>query len=158
MDFSDPLYGRAYFLCLSELLRLQREEGEEVCLAKAKPWQQMARREQLPPPGDWRVWLILAGRGFGKTRAGAETIKSWVSAREAKRLALVSCTLHEAREVMVEGVSGILSLYSASSAPRFESSKHRLTWKNGAVASLFGAADAMSKRTCARALLLGAHR
>ena len=130
----ENLQAQIYALCLSEFKKRQKEEGDN----SFSSWKKLARADQLPPPGEWRVWLILAGRGFGKTRAGAETIKSWVSTRQAKRVALISTTIHEARDVMVEGVSGILSLYPVAEAPRFDSSKHRLTWKNGTIATLFG--------------------
>lgn len=67
-----------------------------------------ARPTQLPPPGPWKVWLILAGRGFGKTRAGAEQVISW--ARTPKqRIALVAETAADVRDVVVEGESGILA-------------------------------------------------
>src|SRR5262249_4916295 len=73
-------------------------------------WQNAwARDEQLPPPGDWRVWLLLAGRGFGKTRTGAEFVRASVVSGVARRIALVAPTALDARSVMVEGESGLLS-------------------------------------------------
>lgn len=71
-------------------------------------WPAWARDEQLPPPGDWRLWLVLAGRGWGKTRTGAETVHTWARSGRV-RLALVGRTHRDAREVMVEGESGILA-------------------------------------------------
>ncbi len=68
-------------------------------------WAFWARPNQLPPHGEWRVWLVLAGRGFGKTCTGAEMIRARVSARTAHRLALVGPTAGDARDVMVEGES-----------------------------------------------------
>jgi|SRR5208282_5253216 len=73
-------------------------------------WAFWARPNQLPPNGEWRVWLLLAGRGFGKTRTGAEMIRARVTARTAHRLALVAPTAGDARDVMVEGESGILAI------------------------------------------------
>jgi phage terminase large subunit-like protein len=73
-------------------------------------WAFWARPGQLPPQGNWRVWLLLAGRGFGKTRTGAELIRARVAARTARRLALVAPTAADARNVMVEGESGILAI------------------------------------------------
>src|SRR5260370_27243914 len=70
----------------------------------------MARQNQLAPAGRWRVWLILAGRGFGKTRAGAEWVREQVENGRAGRIALVAETEGEARDIMVEGPSGILSI------------------------------------------------
>ena len=71
-------------------------------------WPFWAGTNQLPPPGDWRVWLLLAGRGFGKTRTGAELVRARVTARTARRIALVAPTAADARDVMVEGESGML--------------------------------------------------
>ena len=102
-------------------------------------WAFWVRPNQLPPKGEWRVWLVLAGRGFGKTRTGAEMIRARVTARTAHRLALVAPTAGDARDVMVEGESGILAISPPWERPRYEPSKRRLTWPNGAVATLFSA-------------------
>ncbi|KPF63012.1 DNA-packaging protein [Porphyrobacter sp. AAP60] len=104
-------------------------------------WAYTARPEQLPPPGDWRVWLIMAGRGFGKTRTGAEWVRMVADADPGARIALVSSSLAEARAVMVEGESGLLSLYPVDDRPRFEPSLHRVRFRNGAQAQLFSAAE-----------------
>ncbi|MBV8937539.1 MAG: DNA-packaging protein [Alphaproteobacteria bacterium] len=102
-------------------------------------WAFWARANQLPPGGEWRVWLVLAGRGFGKTRTGAEMIRARVAARTAHRLALVAPTAGDARNIMVEGESGILAISPPWERPRYEPSKRRLTWPNGALATLFSA-------------------
>src|SRR6201987_3377061 len=102
-------------------------------------WQFWARPAQLPPPGNWRVWLLLAGRGFGKTRTGAELIRARVANATARRLALVAPTAADARNVMVEGESGILAISPPWDRPRYEPSKRRLTWPNGAIATLYSA-------------------
>src|SRR6185437_10081925 len=102
-------------------------------------WRFWARDEQLPPPGDWRVWLLLAGRGFGKTRTGAELVQARVKAHRARRIALVAPTAADARDVMVEGASGLLAIAPPRDRPLYEPSKHRLTWPNGAVATTFSA-------------------
>jgi phage terminase large subunit-like protein len=104
-------------------------------------WRFWARANQLPPDGDWRVWLLLAGRGFGKTRTGAEMIRARALARTARRLALVAPTAGDARDVMVEGESGILAISPAWERPRYEPSKRRLTWPNGAVGTVFSAEE-----------------
>jgi len=101
-------------------------------------WEFWARPNQLPPE-DWRVWLVLAGRGFGKTRTGAELIRARVAARAARRVALVAPTAGDARDVMVEGESGILAVSPPWQRPCYEPSKRRLTWPNGAIATLFSA-------------------
>jgi predicted phage terminase large subunit-like protein len=97
------------------------------------------RASQRPPWGDWRVWLLLAGRGFGKTRTGAELVRTMVVQGGVRRVALVGPTAVDVRNVMVEGESGILAVCSQRSRPLYEPSKHRLTWPNGAVATTFSA-------------------
>ena len=82
-------------------------------------WLHNARTSQLPPKGDWRVWLILAGRGFGKTRTGAETLRQWVSQGLCRRLALIAETEAEVRQVMVEGSSGLLAVHPPSQRPPY---------------------------------------
>ena len=73
-------------------------------------WLSIARPNQLPPPGEWLTWLILAGRGFGKTRTGAETIAQWARDIPGGRFALIGQTYADARDVMVEGESGLLAV------------------------------------------------
>lgn len=99
-----------------------------------------ARPDQIAPEGDWDIWLALAGRGWGKTRTGAEWIREQVDAG-ARRIALVAETAADARDVMVEGESGLLSLYPPNDRPLYEPSKRRVTWANGAVATLFNATE-----------------
>ena len=104
-------------------------------------WRSKARPEQLPPHGDWLVWLALAGRGWGKTRTGAETVTEWVATGQCRRLALVAPTAGDVREVIVEGPSGILAVAPPHARPIYEPSKRRLTWPNGAIASLYSAEE-----------------
>lgn len=104
-------------------------------------WEYLARQEQLPPPGDWRVWMIMAGRGFGKTRAGAEWVRMIADTHPDARIALVSSSLAEARAVMVEGESGLLAICRPGHKPVFEPSLHRVRFANGAQVQLFSAAD-----------------
>lgn len=125
-----------------ELRRFDEDEARVMLL----DWHAWARAEQLPPPGDWRAWLMMAGRGFGKTRAGAEWVRGIAEADDAARIALVGATLGEARRVMVEGESGVLAIAPAALRPRFEPSLNRLRWPGGAVATLFGAAEPESLR------------
>ncbi|WP_244486733.1 terminase family protein [Aurantimonas sp. Leaf443] len=109
-------------------------------------WPVLARREQLPPPGDWRQWLILGGRGSGKTRAGAEWIRALalgaapLAERAHGRIALLAETLGDAREVMVDGESGLLGL-EGPGRPSFEASRRRLVFPNGAIAQIFSSED-----------------
>lgn len=97
----------------------------------------LAREEQLPPQGNWRTWLLLGGRGSGKTRSGAEWVQANIDLYG--RWHLVGPTAAAVRDVMVEGESGILAIARNGSRPKYEPSKLRLTWPNGAVASLFSA-------------------
>jgi len=101
-------------------------------------WGDWARPSQLPPPGDWRIWLLLAGRGFGKTRAGAEYVRSRIKAG-ARRIALVGPTAEDTRDVMVEGDSGILAISPPDEGPRYVPSKRRVVWPDGAIAALYSA-------------------
>ena len=108
--------------------------SDEEALMALTAWELWARPEQLPPAGDWTTWLYMGGRGAGKTRAGAEWIRARVNAGKAGRIALVAATFAEARDVMIEGESGLLAVSSPIDRPRFEKSKRRLTWPNGAIA------------------------
>ena len=97
-------------------------------------WNNQARDDQHTPEGDWGVWLLMAGRGFGKTRVGAEWVRERVSGGVGGRIALVAPTPDDARNVMVEGVSGLLRVSPPWFKPVYEPSKRKLTWPNGAVA------------------------
>ena len=103
----------------------------------------LARPNQIAPDGEWDIWLLLAGRGFGKTRTGAEWIKEEVEEGRAKRIAFIAETAADGRDVMVEGDSGILSVYPLghSNMPLYEPSKRRITWPNGAVATIYNATE-----------------
>ncbi|CAM8660318.1 DNA-packaging protein [Sphingobium cupriresistens] len=119
------------------LKRLDAASAERL----EREWLYLARPAQLPPPGDWRIWLMMAGRGFGKTRAGAEWVRGIAEADPQARIALVGATLGEARSVMVEGASGLLAIAPWWNRPAYAPALRKLTWPNGAVASLFGAAE-----------------
>lgn len=105
-------------------------------------WRAKARPSQLPPPGDWNGWIICAGRGFGKTRAGAETLIEGVQEGTAGHIALIGATAADVRDIMIEGPSGILPLSPAWCRPEYEPSKRKLTWPNGAVAHAFSSEEA----------------
>lgn len=104
-------------------------------------WHYWARPTQIAPRGDWTFWLLLAGRGFGKTRTGAEWINERVQSGLGKRIALVAPTAADVRKVMVEGESGLLAISPPWNRPLFEPSKLQLTWPNGAIAQLFSAEE-----------------
>jgi phage terminase large subunit-like protein len=120
-------------------------------------WQSWARHDQLPPQPEnplesWRVWVILGGRGAGKTRAGAEWVRAMAlgeqpyAAEPATRIALIGETVNDVRRVMIEGVSGLLAVHRDGERPEFEPSKSQLTWPNGSVAQMFSADNPDSLR------------
>ncbi|PIE11479.1 MAG: ATP-binding protein [Rhodobacterales bacterium] len=116
---------------------------------RALPWlfDFWAGEHQLPPPGDWRSWVILGGRGAGKTRAGAEWVRAMVEGAgprdrgRAARVALVGETLDQAREVMVFGESGLLACAPPDRRPEWLAGRKQLIWPNGAVAQILSAHD-----------------
>jgi phage terminase large subunit-like protein len=110
-------------------------------------WPFWARPEQLPPKGDWTNWLILAGRGWGKTRTGSEWTRSVMCGEtplargQYSRIAIVAETAADARDVIVKGTSGILAAHPKDFRPEYQTSTRSLTWPNGAIALLFNATE-----------------
>jgi phage terminase large subunit-like protein len=102
-------------------------------------WGVWRRPKQATPDGQWRKWLIMAGRGFGKTRTGAEFIREQVNAGTAQFIALVGATAADVRDTMIEGQSGILSVFPPGQRPQYEPSKRRVTFHNGSVATAYSA-------------------
>ena len=100
-------------------------------------WKFWARPKQIAPPGDWATWVIRAGRGFGKTRAGAGWVHARAMAQPLRWIALVARTPADARDYMIEGPGGLLRNTSPKERPLYESSKRRLTWPNGAWATVY---------------------
>lgn len=123
-------------------------------LRLAFDWQVWARDSQLPPLATpsgipWRTWLFLGGRGAGKTRAGAEWVRTEAMLRRSgrpMRIALVGPTIAHVRAVMVEGVSGLVAVHPTNERPHFEPSKNQLTWPGGAIAQLYSSEDPESLR------------
>lgn len=109
-------------------------------------WSLWGRRSQIAPAGDWSTWLICAGRGFGKTRAGAEWVRRIARGNPDARIALVGASLAEVRSVMVEGESGLLAVCPPANCPVYEPSLRRVSWANGAQAFLFSAGEPESLR------------
>lgn len=128
-------------LTLEELRDFLRGLTDQEALALQYDWKFWGRANQHAPNWMWRVWLILAGRGWGKTRTGAEWTREQVEKKGRGRLALVAPTAADARDVMVEGESGILAISPPWFKPLYEPSKRRLTWPNGAIATLYSAED-----------------
>lgn len=127
-------------------LRIVQSLSEDERNQLRYAWKFWARPNQIIPANDvdgrtapWITWLILAGRGFGKTRTGAETIRDKVESGERGRIALIGPTAADGRDVMIEGESGILAVSRPDFMPKYEPSKRRLTWPNGAIATVYSA-------------------
>jgi len=125
----------------SQLQAFLESLSDQEALVLQYTWEFWARPDQLTPEGDWTTWLPLAGRGWGKTRVGAETTIKEVYEGRARRVALVAETAADARDVMIEGDSGILTCSPPWFKPLYEPSKRRLTWPNGAIATAYNAIE-----------------
>ncbi len=123
----------------------------------ARAWESGARPDQLPPAralngGVWTQWLVMGGRGAGKTRTGAEWVRGCALGHHGfargpmPRIAIVGETMADVRDVMIEGVSGLLSVHGRGERPTWEPSRRRLQWSNGAIAQCFSAEDPESLR------------
>lgn len=104
-------------------------------------WGWLARPNQLPPEGDWLTWLVLAGRGFGKTRTGSEWIRAEVTAKRASRIALIAETQKDLEEVMVFGDSGIASVFPPHQKPKITKKPIRIEFHTGAIATGYNATE-----------------
>jgi phage terminase large subunit-like protein len=134
------------------LAKLQSSELERW----SHDWPQFSHHHQRPPAaapggGAWRTWLILGGRGAGKTRAGAQWVRAFALgelpyAAQGGRIALIGESEHEVREVMIEGVSGLLAVHRPHERPVWIPSRRRVEWPNGTVAQAFSAEDPESLR------------
>ena len=128
-------------------IRILASLGPHKLIFLQHEWQGVARDDQMPPEGEWTTWLMLGGRGAGKTRAGAEWVRGMALGRlpfatePAGRIALIGQTLQDVREVMVEGVSGLMRVHADNERPRHEVSRRRLVWANGSVAEMFSAEE-----------------
>jgi phage terminase large subunit-like protein len=135
-------------LSKKKLRQLFLEElNEDDLEAMRYDWPIWARLKQRPPLSDWRTWLVLGGRGAGKTRTGAQWLKGVAlgdphyPGNAAGRIALVGQSYDDVRDVMVEGESGLLAIHKLSERPQWISSRRELIWDNGTVAKLFSSAD-----------------
>lgn len=139
---------------IMETLAQMPEDERNLILSGMDPesllwdWSVWGRPEQQAPDGNWNVWLVLAGRGFGKTRLASEWVREEAkyTTTGQRRFALVARTAADVRDVIVEGESGILNVTPPSERPHYEPSKRRLTWPNGNVATLFTADEPDSLR------------
>lgn len=118
---------------------------DEEAAALLYDWHEWARPSQLAPEGEWDGWLTIAGRGFGKTRTGAETVRDEVESGRSKRIGLVGETSADGKDVIVNGESGIISCSPPWFMPEFTASsssgRPKLTWPNGAIATLYDARE-----------------
>lgn len=135
---------------------LERLDGEALRLF-LNDWLLFARPDQLPPDRaangrPWTTWLVMGGRGAGKTRTGAEWVRGLAlghapfSTRAVGRIAIVAETMQDLREVMVDGVSGLLAIHPPGERPIWHATRRRLEWPNGALAQGFSAEDPESLR------------
>lgn len=119
------------------------ELTEDQARALNSDWEFWGRPDQQEPAvfasAEKKVWFVKAGRGYGKTRTGAETVKKRVRAGKAGRLGIIAPTAGDARDIMIEGESGLLAVHPDWWKPHYEPSKRRITWPNGAIASVFTA-------------------
>src|SRR5262245_17747646 len=116
--------------------------AKQKLLRARDPWLAEARPKQLPPPGDWRFWLLMAGRGFGKTRTGAEYVREEGQAGRSGAPMLVAATNADVRDVVVEGPSGIVKVCEAAGWPcDYQPSKRRVVFANGAIGRLRSAEE-----------------
>lgn len=126
----------------SEEFRSSLAEASEAVQAQARyRWDVWARPNQIEPDGDHRYWLVLAGRGFGKTRAGVEWVRSQIENGSSSRAIVIAPTSADCRDTIVDGPSGFLNVCPPWNRPLYEPSKRRLTWDNGAVVSLYSAEE-----------------
>lgn len=118
------------------------EDYSAKALAEMKwDWSFWARPNQLPPDGDWITWLLLAGRGFGKTRCGAEWVRQKAKENPGCRIALVGETAADCRKVMVDGESGILAISPPDFMPTYYPTNRQLVWPNGSIAETYNATE-----------------
>ena len=130
---------RFFKLPLSERqARFEKLTDAEIS-ALSTDWDFWARQNQKLPAGDWLHWLILAGRGFGKTRTGAETVRQWVKSGRYQYVNLIGATADDARDIMIDGESGILAICPKDERPQYLAHKSQLVWGNGAKSLIFTA-------------------
>jgi len=119
--------------------RLEALEGVDLASLE-HDWSFWGRPEQRPPEDDsWHIYVMMSGRGAGKSRSGAEFVRHKAISQPRSRGLLLARTVADARDVMVEGESGLMNIHPPSEMPTYEPSKRRVTWPNGSVATLFSA-------------------
>jgi len=122
---------------INSLVPEKKAELEQLVEEAQFRWSLNGRASQFVPPGDWTVWLIKTGRGWGKTRTGAETIRLWKD--NCPIIHFIGATAGDARDIMIEGPAGILNISPSWDMPKYEPSKRKIRWNNGAYALIFTA-------------------
>lgn len=146
VDPRGPILERLLEMDSETRAQAVQELTDDQALGLLYDWTESGRRKQQSPEGDWVVWLILAGRGWGKTRTGAELVVKWVEEQpwqpiddpeKGFRIALVAETKRDAREVIALGPAGILAVSRPWNKPKYEPSKGLITWPSGAFGFLY---------------------
>ena len=143
--------------CADEFRQMSAEQQAKLLAELTEPeleffmydWLFWARENQRLPIGDWVTWLVLAGRGFGKTRVGGEVTREWV--KNFQYVNLAGATADDARDIMVEGESGIMAICPRDERPFYKKSERKLLWPNGAISLIFTADEperARGKQSC----------
>ena len=135
----ETILDRLLALAPEDRGRVLREIPRKYAQELDERWYQWAHAGQREPPGDWPVWLIRAGRGFGKTRAGSEWISEMARRMPGARIALVAANENDGMRVMIEGPSGLLAVARADEAPQWRYRLRELHFDSGAVATLYSA-------------------
>ena len=135
ITYEDLIRGRSAVEVRKIIAQLSPEDQSELLYR----WPFWARKKQRMPPGKWRVWAQFCGRGYGKTRSGAEAVKYMVESGKAKRIAIVGRTADDAKKVLVQGVSGILAVSHPKFRPIHQPGNKLVIWPNGAIAETYSA-------------------
>ena len=149
MTIEMPAENVAEWSKFQKFMRLSRDErkarlsgiSDEEAEALLYDWDWCGRPKQQPPKEAWLVWLILAGRGWGKTATGAQMVRKWVEQDGISRIALIGPTSADCRDVMLEGPAGLMRICPRWAQPTFEPSRKRLVWPNGAMATFYSAEE-----------------
>lgn len=116
-------------------LAIFRQELERRTSIRRFDWNERARDDQKVPPGDWRIWLVLAGRGWGKTRVGAETVRIW--SESFPRISLIGRTIQDVRDLMIEGISGLEKVFPGWRRIEWVPSRRLIRFPSGAIGKVF---------------------
>lgn len=140
-----PSQDRALAECVAThapaFAALRAAVGDAMWGEAIRAWSVTSRPSQREPKGEWQLWLLCAGRGFGKTRAGAEWVDTIARENPGARIALIGASHDDVRKVMIEGESGIMNLCGLRQRPVYNPALRRLIWPAGAMATCYSAAE-----------------